>query len=158
MRSQEVHGQEALSAGVDDGTARRTTLPWHRDEVGLLHLVLCDQDADGVACSPEGKAPVSPADRDVVLASGVAVVECSWARLSEIPFHRIRAPGDRLLPYLVAANPINYGKPYKLTCVEAVAAALAIVGCKKEAEKVLEKFGWAEGFWELNECASRARV
>lgn len=105
-------------------------------------------------CSPEGKQPVSPADRELVLQSGIAVVECSWARLAEIPFHRIRTPGDRLLPYLAAANPVNYGRPYKLTCAEAVAAALAIVGCRRESELVLEKFGWSQGFWQLNESVA----
>lgn len=83
---------------------------------------------------PKGKVPIAPCDRDIVLSSGLAVVECSWARLDEVPFHKIRSPNERLLPFLIATNPVNYGKPWRLNCVEALAAGFYLTGCDEWAE------------------------
>lgn len=48
------------------------------------------------ARSPKGTLPVSPADRDIVAQNGLAVVECSWARLEDVPFGKIASPHERL--------------------------------------------------------------
>ncbi len=54
------------------------------------------------------------------------------------------------MPVLIAGNPVNFGKPTKLTTVEALAAALFITGFTKEANQLLSMFKWGHTFIELN--------
>ena len=55
-----------------------------------------------------------------------------------------------IVPYLLATNPTNYGKPWRLNCVEALAAAFYITGFGAYAERLLSSFGWAASFWDVN--------
>ena len=105
----------------------------------------------GLVLSPEGRMPVSPADGALIASAGLSVIDCSWALVDELPFHKLKGT-PRLLPYLVAANPVNYGKPAKLSCAEALAAALWIVGNTAAARKVMAQFGgWGAEFLRMNE-------
>ncbi|KAI0346360.1 DUF367-domain-containing protein [Trametopsis cervina] len=117
---------------------------------GLIDDLKVGQRFRGIVLSPKGTLPVSPADRDIVSQYGLAVVECSWARLDDVPFNKIASPHERLLPYLIATNPVNYGKPWRLNCVEALAAAFYITGFDSYAERLLSGFGWGHSFWEVN--------
>eukprot|EP00755_Sulcionema_specki_P035355 Sspe_Gene.21732::Locus_8173_Transcript_3_3_Confidence_0.600_Length_1529::g.21732::m.21732/K09140/TSR3; pre-rRNA-processing protein TSR3 len=119
--------------------------------MGKLHDLRLQQAFNGIILSPRGTCTVSPMDREIVAAQGIGVIDCSWARLDDVPWKRMKMGPQRLLPFLVAANPVNFGKAMKLTCVEAISAALYITGYKEEAEDVLQGFGWGPHFLELNE-------
>lgn len=105
----------------------------------------------GIILTPSGTRVISPADAPILRNCGLAVVDCSWAQLGAVPFGRLPRGNERLLPYLVAANTVNYGRPYKLNCAEALAAGLYICGFPDDARFVMSKFGYGEEFLRLNE-------
>eukprot|EP01090_Pellita_catalonica_P009232 TRINITY_DN20291_c0_g1_i1.p1 TRINITY_DN20291_c0_g1~~TRINITY_DN20291_c0_g1_i1.p1 ORF type:complete len:252 (+),score=40.35 TRINITY_DN20291_c0_g1_i1:77-757(+) len=108
------------------------------------------QSFQGIILSPRGEKSISREDRDIITRSGVCVIDCSWAKIDSIPFSKLRGGVPRLLPYLVAANPVNYGKPLRLSCAEATAATLFIAGFEEEAMELLNQFKWGHGFESLN--------
>jgi pre-rRNA-processing protein TSR3 len=115
----------------------------------LINTLELGQGFKGIVLSPQGKSTVSPADKETVLSAGLSVIDCSWARVGGLPYAKMKGSA-RLLPYLVAANSVNYGKPTKLSCVEALASALYIVGCKDEATTLLSPFTWGNEFIKIN--------
>jgi len=67
--------------------------------LGLMRDLRIGQKHAGVVLTPSGKIPVSPADQGTLESYGAAVVECSWARLEEVPFARIGGRCERLCTY-----------------------------------------------------------
>ncbi|KAG4050674.1 hypothetical protein PC123_g14069 [Phytophthora cactorum] len=104
----------------------------------------------GLVLSPAGEHIVSPADRTIVESTGISVIDCSWAKVQELPYKQLRSGVHRLLPFLVAANSVNYGRPHKLSCAEAIAATLYIVGLKQEAIQLMDEFSWGAEFLKIN--------
>lgn len=99
--------------------------------------------------NPFSERAFSPADRWTIEKHGLAAVDCSWIHASEV-FELDTHGASRALPYLVAANPVNYGAPTKLSTVEALAGALYISGFSRQADLLLSKFKWGPEFLRLN--------
>ena len=55
------------------------------------------------------------------------MIDCSWAHFDEITYRAVKS-NERLLPTLLASNPVNFGKPIKLNCAEALSACLELAG------------------------------
>ncbi|KAL7637292.1 UNVERIFIED_CONTAM: hypothetical protein RMT77_012017 [Armadillidium vulgare] len=117
----------------------------------LIKILRLGQRFNGVCLTPVAVEYISKEDAEVLKGNGVAVVDCSWARLQDTPFNKMKSSRPRLLPFLIATNPVNYGKPSKLSCVEAIAAAMYICGEKEGAELYLSKFKWGKGFLTMNQ-------
>lgn len=118
--------------------------------LGMMRELHVGQKFAGIVVSPKGKKIVSREDKPLLDQYGAAVVEASWNRIDEVPFGRIGGKCERLLPYLVAANPTNYGKPWRLNCVEALAACFYICGHPEWAEDILSTFSYGRAFLDIN--------
>ncbi|HXG73798.1 MAG TPA: DUF367 family protein [Candidatus Nitrosotenuis sp.] len=87
---------------------------------------------------------------DSKIAASITGIDCSW-NMAENTFERRFSGIPRRLPPLLAGNPVNYSKLSKLTTVEAISAALMILGYKDQGLALLSKFAWGHTFYELNE-------
>ena len=104
-----------------------------------------------ITLNPASSKALSSEDRVWAEKAGIAVLDCSWEKSEDFLFALRKRGRSRALPYLVAANPTNYGKPFKLSTAEAFGAALYILGYRDKAAKVLGKFKWGLYFLEMNQ-------
>ena len=102
-----------------------------------------------IVLNPFSEVAFSPADKERVKGFGLVGLDCSWERAEEVLLKRVRGT-SRCLPFLIAGNPVNFGKATKLSTVEALAAALYIVGFEQEAVRLLSLFKWGHTFLEMN--------
>jgi len=103
-----------------------------------------------VLLDPFAEKCLSQEDRESAFVHGLAALDCSW-KTAENVFQRVEATmHPRALPFVLAVNPVNYGKPFQLSTVEAFAAALYILGEVSQAKKILGIYTWGPHFLEFN--------
>ncbi|RLI37966.1 DUF367 family protein [Candidatus Bathyarchaeota archaeon] len=133
-----------------DDARKCTAMKLRRLGLARVFFSLREAPRGALILDPLARRALSRQDRPVMLARGLLAVDCSWAHIETFPAPRALRGPRRCLPYLVAANPVNYGVPTKLSTAEALAAALYIAGFKEQAEEVLSVFKWGPVFLELN--------
>ncbi|MGY8745426.1 MAG: DUF367 family protein [Candidatus Poseidoniales archaeon] len=108
----------------------------------------------GIILEPLCGKVLGPEDHELLLKQGGALVglDCSWAHIEDSVSEVMRKTKlqGRMLPLLLAANPVNWGKPGKMTTAEALAASLYLIGKEEQARKLLGAFRWGEQFFILN--------
>ena len=144
---------------AQDDPKKNTAVRASRDNLLRLHKDLRRLPKRGIILEPLCGKVLGPEDREIFDQNGALVgLDCSWSQIEDSVKHVIRRTRlqPRTLPLLLAANPVNWGKPGKLTTVEALAAALYLMGQNHQATKLLSKFRWGEQFMNLNKEPLRA--
>jgi len=104
-----------------------------------------------ILLNPFAEKSLSKEDLDIAKAHGIVALDCSWKTAEDTFQHLESTMYPRALPFLLAANPVNYGKSFQLSTVEAFAAALYILGEVYQAKKILGIYTWGPSFITLNQ-------
>ena len=105
---------------------------------------------DMILLNPFAEKSLSPEDKKIAIKNGILGLDCSWKNAENSFEYLDKKNHSRALPFVVAVNPVNYGKAFKLTTLEAFSAALYILGDREKAEKILELYKWSPHFLEMN--------
>ena len=107
----------------------------------------------GIILDPLCGKVFGPEDHELLESGGAVVgLDCSWAQI-ESSVDKVTKNTKlqrRMLPLVLAANPVNWGKPSKLTTAEAIATILFLRGNEMQAKQLLSKFNWGQQFFILN--------
>ena len=122
----------------------------HRFGVVKLEKNIRRLPKHAILLDPFAEKSLSRGDLPIARKVGILAVDCSWKN-AEACFNRLEKTSEsRALPFVVASNPVNFGKPFKLTTLEAFAAALYILGETEYAKEILKIYKWGPHFLELN--------
>ncbi len=103
-----------------------------------------------ILLNPFAEKSLSREDSLIAETKGILALDCSWETVDEqFPLLEKKFV-SRALPFVLAVNPVNYGKACKLSTLEAFAAALYILDAVDQAEQILRLYKWAPQFIQIN--------
>ena len=122
----------------------------HRFGFAKLEKNLKKIPKHAILLSPFAEKSLSREDLPIAEEVGILAIDCSWENAEERFKELGKSYISRALPFVIAVNPVNYGKPFKLTTLEAFAASLYIIGKPDQALEILKIYNWGPHFLELN--------
>ena len=123
-------------------------------DLATLHFDTRRPPRRGYLLDPSAGTILGPDDLPMIhKGAALVALDCSWKRLDE-SLHQIRSKSPRLegrtLPLVLAANPVSWGQPGRLSTVEALAMCLILLGQDDQAKRILATFAWGDQFILLN--------
>ena len=124
-------------------------------DLATLHFSTRRPPRRGYLLDPSAGIILGPDDLPIInKGAALVALDCSWKRLDE-SLVKIKSASPRLesrtLPLVLAANPVSWGKPGRLSTVEALSMCLILMHKEEQARKILAPFSWGEQFLILNE-------
>lgn len=123
-------------------------------DLAILHFNTRRPPRRGFLLDPAAGVVLGPDDLPLIeRGASLVALDCSWKLLDEsLALVKKRSPRleGRTLPLVLAANPVSWGKPGRLSTVEALAMCLVLLDREDQARRILAPFGWGEQFLILN--------
>ncbi len=106
----------------------------------------------GILLNPLSDILLSPMDAELMETGTLVALDCSWKRIHESIriISKTTRLESRILPILLAGNPVSWGKRGRMSTAEALSASLYIVGHKDQAISMLKPFKFSDAFFDLN--------
>lgn len=134
----------------DDDPKKCTARKLNRLGYARLHKSVKEIPPNMILLNPFSKKSLSPKDSTHAQKHGILAVDCSWKTAEEQFYELAKTHVSRALPFVIAVNPVNFGKPLKLTTLEAFIAAVYILNNKKQAEMLTSIYKWSPHFLTMN--------
>jgi pre-rRNA-processing protein TSR3 len=134
----------------EDDPKKCSARKMHKFKVAYLTNNIKKIPKKSLLLNPFADKSLSREDTRIAKKNGIVAIDCSWKNAEKSFDYLDESNYSRALPYLVAVNPINYGKILKLTTLEAFAASLYILNNIDQAKKILDLYKWGPHFLELN--------
>jgi pre-rRNA-processing protein TSR3 len=122
--------------------------------LATLHFSTRRPPRRGYLLDPSAGIILGPDDLPLInRGAALVALDCSWKRLEE-SLNEISNLSPRLegrtLPLVLAANPVSWGRPGRLSTAEALAMCLVLMDRDDQAQRLLTPFSWGEQFFLLN--------